>query len=453
MELKNLIVDRLDSDASQGREAFAYISQHYENQPRIGVCCRDVCLRVSRGDEGTKCLLDRVSFDAPPGTMTAIMGASGSGKSTLLDCLLDLHRPTDGSIVGYGYDAGAGFCAYVKQHQAFFSRLTVRETLQHSMAIQLHSTPSEQRHTWLRHLLHLLSLTECQDTRVQVISGGEQRRLAIGLELIQLPSVLVLDEPTSGLDSTNAELLLERLQQFARAGCTIIMAIHQSSSAMYARFDHIVLMRNKASVCFAGTRDQATRMALAMSAHSPSVPHSIPELLVSMAGNVNLQPTHSAQCTQAHNDAAALRTRQPTAWWRPCLALLRRNLLNQARDPHVFMTRVLIYGLLAMLVILLFNDLRNEPDDLERRVRALYFFSSTVVALTIACMPAMMQERAVYLQETQNGHYSPLSYVLMTSVANLPYLLVRLKRRWALCLRRWRLRAPPTLLTCRTCRF
>ena len=77
---------------------------------------------------------------------------------------------------------------------------------------------------------------------MKVISGGERKRTAIGVELITDPQVLLLDEPTSGLDSFKAFSIVKFLQQLARKGKTIISTIHQPSSDAFINFDKLILM-------------------------------------------------------------------------------------------------------------------------------------------------------------------------------------------------------------------
>src|SRR5262249_53805552 len=97
---------------------------------------------------------------------------------------------------------------------------------------------------WRAQLLELLDLSPSIDTRVRHLSGGQRRRLAIGIELISLPSVLFLDEPTSGLDATAAMELMQSLPRFVQAGCTIVAVLHQPSTRLLlSHVQHILLMR------------------------------------------------------------------------------------------------------------------------------------------------------------------------------------------------------------------
>lgn len=74
------------------------------------------------------------------------------------------------------------------------------------------------------------------------MSGGERRRVSIGVDIIHGPSLLFLDEPTSGLDSTSAYSVIEKVHNIARTGSTVILTIHQPSSRILSFFDHLIVL-------------------------------------------------------------------------------------------------------------------------------------------------------------------------------------------------------------------
>ena len=92
-----------------------------------------------------------------------------------------------------------------------------------------------------------MDLAKCADTRIgnvdeRGISGGQRKRVSIGMELLTNPMVLCLDEPTSGLDSTSAENVVELLKMVSRSRRTVITTIHQPSWRTFQIFDHVVLL-------------------------------------------------------------------------------------------------------------------------------------------------------------------------------------------------------------------
>lgn len=101
-----------------------------------------------------------------------------------------------------------------------------------------------------------LRLAKCADTPINMVSGGERKRVNIGSELLTDPAIILLDEPTSGLDSTSAVALMRILDSLAREeGKTIITSIHQPSSAVFFGFDKLMLLADGNVVYFGTPKD------------------------------------------------------------------------------------------------------------------------------------------------------------------------------------------------------
>ncbi|WVQ96652.1 hypothetical protein IAU59_003758 [Kwoniella sp. CBS 9459] len=199
-----------------------------------------------------KVVLSNSSGSIPPGGFACILGPSGAGKSTLVDILAGKRK--GGKVRGrVGFtrsdrEEGRVRVGYVDQSDILSPTSTVLETLLFAAHLRLpESIPSavkEQRaHTVLSqlHLDHIAS-TRIGSAEHRGISGGEARRVSIGIELVASPDVLVLDEPTSGLDSVSAARLVRLLKSLAETGTTVIASIHQPSSALYHAFDQVMLL-------------------------------------------------------------------------------------------------------------------------------------------------------------------------------------------------------------------
>ncbi|OEU18279.1 P-loop containing nucleoside triphosphate hydrolase protein [Fragilariopsis cylindrus CCMP1102] len=208
--------------------------------------------------EEKKNILKEVSGYAAPGEIVAMMGPSGSGKTSLLNCLSGRNPYNSGIVsvngrpLGSGEQNGSGSdmkrlmsrIAYVKQDDIFFEHLTVRDQLGYTALLRL---PQLWTHTRkmneVNRIIRLLRLTKVADSKIQMLSGGEKKRVNIGTELLTDPAVLLLDEPTSGLDSTSAVALIQMLSKLARnSNKTIITSIHQPSSALFFGFDRLIML-------------------------------------------------------------------------------------------------------------------------------------------------------------------------------------------------------------------
>lgn len=209
-----------------------------------------------------KTLLHSVNADIAPGSLTAIIGGSGSGKTTLLNTMAERivsSRLQQDGIVTFNGETGVHNIrhAYVMQQDILLPTLTVRETLQYAADLRLPSSSKRKdRHKIVEEVIRELGLKECADTRIgnsqhRGCSGGEKRRVSIGVQLLANPSVLFLDEPTTGLDATSAYQLVRTLKALAQKGRTIITTIHQPRSEIWNLFDNITIL-TKGSPVYSG---------------------------------------------------------------------------------------------------------------------------------------------------------------------------------------------------------
>ncbi|KAF3763128.1 hypothetical protein M406DRAFT_347013 [Cryphonectria parasitica EP155] len=200
-----------------------------------------------------KPLLTSVSASLAPGTLTAILGGSGSGKTTLLNTVssrISSSRLSQSGRVLFNSQPGIDTIrsAYVTQTDVLLPALTARETLQYSADLRLPpGSASEDRVRMVEEVIMELGLKEAADTRVgdtthRGLSGGEKRRVSIGVQMLANPSVLFLDEPTTGLDASSAFQLVRTLKNLAAKGRTVVVTIHQPRSEIWGLFDNLILL-------------------------------------------------------------------------------------------------------------------------------------------------------------------------------------------------------------------
>ncbi|CAI8588143.1 unnamed protein product [Vicia faba] len=198
-------------------------------------------------------LLHDITGYAPKGCITAVMGPSGAGKSTLLDGLAG--RIASGSLKGKvsldGNSVNASLIkrtsAYIMQEDRLFPMLTVYETLMFAADFRLGPLSVADKRQRVEKLIEQLGLSSSRNTYIgdegtRGVSGGERRRVSIGVDIIHGPSLLFLDEPTSGLDSTSALSVIEKVHDIARNGSTVILTIHQPSSRIQSLLDHLIIL-------------------------------------------------------------------------------------------------------------------------------------------------------------------------------------------------------------------
>lgn len=238
--------------------------------------------------EEIKTILYPMSFNIPSNSLTCIVGGSGSGKTTLLNCLANrkFNKKTmfKKGIIKYNNDDNLENFrnAYVIQQDILIPTLTCLEMLMYSAELKLPKLTSKiERKLLVDEIILTLGLKECKDTLIgdnknKGLSGGERRRLSVGLQLISNPSVLFLDEPTTGLDNYNAYLLCKSFQHIAkRLNKTIIMSIHQPRADIFKLFDTILIL-SKGKLCYGDSYNN-------IFPHFESLGFKVPELKVNPA--------------------------------------------------------------------------------------------------------------------------------------------------------------------------
>ncbi|CAF3774074.1 unnamed protein product [Adineta steineri] len=204
----------------------------------------------------------------------SVMGPSGSGKSTLLNtlaCRLDVNTITQGEMrlngAPYNNAELKRIAGYVMQDDLLNGCLTVEETLMYTAELRLPRTfTNKQRRTRVEDVMIDMGLSHVRNVIIGTpmkkgISGGERKRLCVGMQLLNRPQLLFLDEPTSGLDSVTALDLLQTFHSLAHGktqekAVTIVCSIHQPQSKIFNLFDSLILLK-EGNIIYQGPRNQA----------------------------------------------------------------------------------------------------------------------------------------------------------------------------------------------------
>jgi ABC-type multidrug transport system ATPase subunit len=180
------------------------------------------------------------SFEIESKTLTAILGPSGCGKSTLLKTLLGDIQKTSGRIHIQGielnddnYDFIKTHIGYVPQDDIIHKDLTVEQCLTYSAHLRLSDFSYEVQKQRVKEVLHELNIEKLKDQLISEISGGQRKRVAIGVEILTKPSILFLDEPTSPLDPQAIEEFLKILKNLCVNGTTVLMVTHKPEDLEY----------------------------------------------------------------------------------------------------------------------------------------------------------------------------------------------------------------------------
>ncbi len=206
---------------------------------------RNICLEVE-GEEEPLFLLNDINFCVPKGHFMAIVGPSGCGKTTLLKSIAGIMATTSGSFFWEGRDLAeeGDFkpyeIGYVPQFSIAYDELTVDESIECSARLRVHGSEDEINDL-IDSVLEETGLTEIADRQVKRLSGGQKRRLALAMELVSHPRILLCDEVTSGLDPRSEQEIVELLHQLSRKEGRIVISVTHSL-AQLDLYDSIMVL-------------------------------------------------------------------------------------------------------------------------------------------------------------------------------------------------------------------
>lgn len=205
-----------------------------------------ISLRIST-DEEARPLLSDVSARFRRGQFVAVIGPSGCGKSTLLKMIAGIASGEEEGVIRWdGRDLGEedfkpSEFGYVPQFSIAHEELTVRECVDYSCRLRVSGLDGRQRADRVSGLLKEVGLEEFDDRVVKVLSGGQKRRLALAMELVSSPPILLCDEVTSGLDPQSEEEITGLLRRVAHEGKRLVISVTHSLKDI-ASYDKVVVL-------------------------------------------------------------------------------------------------------------------------------------------------------------------------------------------------------------------
>src|SRR5947209_823660 len=440
----------------------------------------EVTHRFSSGDTG----LEGNSFALTRGELVCVMGASGSGKSTLLRVLAGQLQPTSGQIFLNGrslypnVDDLKKYISYIPQEDAFDEHLTIGENLQFAAAIRSPHLSRRDRMRRLEAKLVELGLGERRDAVVgaaikKTLSGGERKRLNIGLDMIGMSDVYLFDEPTSGLSSKDSEHVMEIIRSMAH-NKIVIVTIHQPSSKIFQMFHKAILLDKGGRLVFFGTPSDMLRyFAEAEHQHQfgaelgacPSCGTTRPEFifdvlgtpLVDLSGDIIYEENSRGQLVASRRyspefwrdkyeafrliqdvkqvsllqePAAPLpvapvqRKRLPLRWhdeWTQFRTLLRRSFLSKLRNRANLVITIGVSPVLALLIATILRYSENGTYDFASAYHIpTFLFLGLIVAMFLGLTNSaddIIRDRPV-LQRERNVNVR-LSYYVISKTLTL----------------------------------
>jgi ABC-type multidrug transport system ATPase subunit/pSer/pThr/pTyr-binding forkhead associated (FHA) protein len=209
-------------------------------------------------------ILQNISVIFQPREFIVVVGQSGGGKSTLLDAISGYRPATHGHVLCNDVDAYRHFdlirnnIGYVPQKDIIHMELTVYQALDYAAQLRMPpDTTPEERHERVMEVLEDLDLTHRKDVQISGLSGGQQKRVSIGVELLTKPGLFFLDEPTSGLDPGTETALMQLMRHLADQGRTIVLITHATKNVMLA--DKVLFLARGGYLVWFGPPDEALK--------------------------------------------------------------------------------------------------------------------------------------------------------------------------------------------------
>lgn len=396
---------------------------------------------------GTKQIIKKVSLDVKSGETLAIMGPSGAGKTTMLD-LLTLEGAggqRTGSVTLNGTPMTTSmfqkYCAYVPQFDAGWAYLTCKESMQYAADFYMPKENAKGRQDRVAELLKYMGLEVCQNTIVgheflKGLSGGQRRRLSLGISFLKDPLVVFLDEVTTGLDAASAANIATFMQEVCvQKDVVIVCTIHQPSATVFKGFKRLLLL-SQGQTAYAGKIDD---LAGHFAAISHPIPHDEnPADFVLMVVNADftakdqVDEVIAAWSKVLHrqvsgSSSVAVLDAKPLSHnlFMQFVILYRRGLQVSYRDPLVYLARIVAFMFMCCFFALVYIDTRTRNQaELLSRCWLHCWFVGVPCQMSIVCTLVQNLEWRIIQKEVKQGMYSCFSYTVANTLVQAPYIFI-----------------------------
>ena len=435
--------------------------------------------------EVNKTILDNLTGYFIHGRLTGIMGPSGAGKTSLMEVISNQSKTGEvkGNFCLNGNEVDIEkikkISGFVFQDDIILRTMTVYEALYMSALLKLPETTSiEEKKNIVDKMISTLHLEKCKDTIVgdstlKGISGGERKRLSVGMEMIMNPSIIFLDEPTSGLDTYTAYSLIKSLKNLTDEGRTVVATIHQPSSDILRLFDDIILL-NHGKIVYQGEVKNLVPYFDNIGYKCPEYTNPSDFIFMNILNPLDLQNNEEntninveqfkvqndtedisinyiekkdkfildsykisgmennvkEKCNEINSNTKNLSEKNAKYVARIGLQykfLIKRHLNNIIRDKAILRTKLGQSFILGLVIGLTFLNIPGRKDNVQIQDRNGSLFIacfSQVLFPLIGTLAIFSLETPIVMREIGSGYYTPLGYYLSKISIEIPFQLI-----------------------------
>ncbi|KAK9904696.1 hypothetical protein WJX75_000743 [Coccomyxa subellipsoidea] len=413
-------------------------------------------------------LLTEVSGFMPPGHLSALMGPSGSSKTTLLDVLAG--RKTVGTIAGKILFAGQHatrtflrrYTGYVEQFDTLLDNLTVYEMLAYTSELKNPmAEPFEKKRAKVEMVINQLGLNGCRGVRIgnplaRGISGGQCKRVNIGIALVTNPRVLFLDEPTSGLDSYTSNEVMTVVKGLTKTGITICATIHNPTPYCFNLFDRLMILLHGRVVYsgengpgavryfeqFPGVKpfghrgsfhnkaewivDLTTRADREGKHAEYANRYDASDLKAANLKELDLQLDRGYRVTDEQMKELSVRRETTNPWYWGVRTLIKWRATKDFRDVTFLGPRIVDKLVLALIIMTLYWRVgeNHKLSNYNNLAAVLFLWTILPGYAAAAFIPTIVLERPLFVRERNDGLYRPITYVIFKMMEEISITLV-----------------------------
>ena len=423
---------------------------------------------------GNKTILSDISGGVATGEVMALMGPSGSGKTTLLNVLAQRNvsskYKTTGNVFTEKFEVNSSnikeFSSYVEQEDSLIGSLTVKETIEFSCKMNdLNGNSSllrKTRNERVDEIIRIFGLADQKNVQVGTpiqkgLSGGQKRRLSVASQMITHPSVLFLDEPTSGLDSAAAAQVVAAIRGAARTyNIAVIISIHQPSTSTFNLLDKVMFL-SKGKTIYNGA--VSTVCEYFQKIDYPIPLHFNPSEYILDLINIDFSNSHDFGATNAFESGDERIESLQQSWkkynlreerkvqltendstkqnaqnynvkrfaihnMQQTINLSLRAFRKSRRDILAYYFRIALYMGLALLMGTVWLRLNNDQNSIQPFINAIFYSGAFMSFMTVAYVPAYLEDYQAYKKEHFNGLYGTSAFVVSNFIVGLPYIFI-----------------------------